>query len=249
MQEVYFYDCNCTVGKQKNAGLFIPEDKETVIGLLKNVNVKKAVAFHTAQLILSAKTGNERPISEIENDDIFIPSVAVAPNASDEFMSIDELDKFITENGVKMATMFPKSHIFSPSKWQMGETYSYLEEKEIPLMLSLTEVSAEQLYEILSNHKKLKVICKDTGFSNDKNLYRLMELFENLYTETGTYTTCGGIRHITEKFGAERILFGSGLSYSAPGASVAKVLCSEISDEDKIKIAHKNLENLLKEGE
>ena len=247
MSDIYFYDCNCCIGKLKTPAGFIPTDTEAVAALLKKVNVKKAVTTHTAQLNLSARSGNERLASEIKNSDIFIPAVAVEPNSSDEFITLEELEKFIAENGVKMATMFPKSHVFSPAEWQMGETYSFLEEKNIPLLLSLTEVSADQIYEILSNHKSLKVIVKDTSFSNDKNLMRLMELFENFYLETGTYSTAGGISYVVKKFGAERILFGSGLHFSEPGASVCKVLCSEISDSDKIKIAHENLENMLKE--
>lgn len=247
MQEVYFYDCNLTIGINSKPNLFMPEDKDTVKTLLKKVNVKKAVTCHAAQFSLSAKAGNNTLVSEIKNDDFFAPAVAVAPNASDEFMSIKDLDQFINKNNVKLATMIPKTSLFSASKWQMGETYSYLEQKGLPLLLSFSEITADGLYEILSNYKKLNVILKDTGFSNDKTIYRLLELFENLYIETGTYTTCGGVEHITEKFGAKRLVFGSGLSYAAPGASVAKVLCSDISDEDKIKIAHKNFENLIKE--
>lgn len=249
MSEIYFYDCNCTFGKLSKVHEYTPTDKETVIRLLKKINVKRAIVSHTSQQYLTPKEGNEILVSEIKNDEIFVPSVTVMTNSSGEFISLKELDRFIDKNGVKLAQMFPKTHNFSPAEWQMGETYSYLEEKGIPLMLSINEVSADQIYEILSNHKKLNIICKDTSFSHDRNIMRLMELFENLYLESGTYSTCGGISYVTEKFGADRLIFGSGLQFAEPGAACAKVLCADISDEDKIKIAHKNIEKLIKEGE
>mgnify|MGYP003295337219 CR=1 FL=1 len=51
--------------------------------------------------------------------------------------------------------------------------------------------------------------------------------------------------YITKKFGSQRLIFGSNLPVSDPGAAIAKVACADISYEDKIKIAHGNLEKLI----
>lgn len=247
MSDTYFFDCNLSFGRLKNPPTNIPLYKEEILGILDKINIKKAMATHTAQQFLGAKDGNVVLVSEIADSNALMPVVTVMPNSADEFLKLDELDKFIYKNNIKMATMFPKTHAYSPSDWQMGEIYSYLEEKNIPLLLSFTEVSSDQIYNILSNHKSLKVIVKDTSFSHDTDVFRLMELFEGFHLETGTYATCGGIDFAAGKFGAHRLIFGSNLPHSAPGAAVAKVACSSLLFEDKIKIAHKNLENLIKE--
>ena len=245
MENIYFFDCNCSFGKLKNGSGLMPKDKDTIIEIMKKVNIKKAIPTHTSQKFLGAKAGNEILVSEIENDDMFIPLVTVLPNSSGEFINLEKLDEFVVKNSIKFANMFPKTHGFSPAEWQMGDTYSYLEKKGIPLLISISEVTADEMYGILSNHKSLKVICKDTSYTNDMRIMRLMELFENFYLETGTYHTCDGISYITEKFGAQRLIFGSNLPSSDPGAAIAKVACADISLEDKIKIAHKNLEKLI----
>ena len=245
MDGLIFYDCNCVFGRKKQAFAYDDLNKDKLIGQLKKVNVERAVVSHTAQQFLSVKRGNEILLSKIKNDDIFIPAAAVMPNAAGEFMEISEFDTFVQTNGIKMIKMYPKTQNFSASEWQMGELYSYFEKKRLPLMVSIEEVGADGLYGMLSNHPALRVICTDCGFSNDRDMMRLMEIFQNLYLETGTFYTHGGIEYVVEKFGAQRLLFGTNLQHAEPGAAAARILYADITESEKRKIAYENMKTML----
>ncbi len=54
-----------------------------------------------------------------------------------------------------------------------------------------------------------------------------------------------GIEEICRRFGARRLLFGTGLPFTEAGPSIAQITYAEISDADKRSIAGDNLRKLL----
>ena len=58
-----------------------------------------------------------------------------------------------------------------------------------------------------------------------------------------------GIERFVARFGAARLLFGSGLPESSPGGLIGYVMYSDISDDDKAAILAGNVETLLREVE
>ena len=69
----------------------------------------------------------------------------------------------------------------------------------------------------------------------------------NLYLETGTFLMHNGFRHFCDNMGADKLLFGSGVPDGSIAASVSQLLLSDISEEEKEKIASGNLKRLLAE--
>ena len=93
----------------------------------------------------------------------------------------------------------------------------------------------------------MKVIYTDLGYANDRGLMSLIKLFDNLHIETSSYGTLDGIEFVTNKYGAERLVFGSGMPYFSASASVSRILFAKIKDDDKETIAYKNILRLTGE--
>ena len=53
------------------------------------------------------------------------------------------------------------------------------------------------------------------------------------------------IEEFVELYGAEKLLFGTGLSIQDPGQAIAQLNYSQISVNDKELIGYKNLERIL----
>jgi len=75
-------------------------------------------------------------------------------------------------------------------------------------------------------------------------LYELMEARPNVYLETGLLHTYRSIEYISQRFGAERIIFGTGFR-SNNGAFIATLAHADATPEQAALIAHGNLERLL----
>ena len=143
--------------------------------------------------------------------------------------------------------MFPAAadQAYSMAEWNCGELFRVLEEGRIPLILGLEQTSWNELYELLSRHPELNVILANVNYRIDRNLYVMLEKFDHLYLETYGYKVFGGIEEICRRFGARRLVYGSGMPVFSGSAAVSMIRYAQIGEEEKRMIAYKNLETLL----
>lgn len=246
MDELKFVDANCAIGRRRKVYPFSVTEKNAIKKELQRCNITKAICHHTTAKEYNALEGNRILMEEIRDDGFFLPAYVMVPNHAGDFPPFAELKKELKENGVRLIKMFPSrgEQSFSLAKWNMEEAFTFLSDIKMPLMLPYSNGGADDLHQVLSSYPELKVIVTDASYGADKELMRLMELSENLYLETSNYTTLDGIAYVTQRFGAERLIFGSGAPFVSAGAAVAKILFADISEEEKEKIAFRNLENL-----
>ena len=103
----------------------------------------------------------------------------------------------------------------------------------------------EDVAGILKAHPSLNLVLLRTSYRCDRMLYPLFEKYDGLAIEAATYQVTHGIEEVCTRFGAERLLFGTGLPFTEAGPSIAQITYAEISDEEKQLIAGGNLRRLL----
>lgn len=115
----------------------------------------------------------------------------------------------------------------------------------IPLFLDMDQTNWEEVATILQRRSNLNLVLLRTSYRIDRVIYPLFERYENLRIEAATYQVNYGIEEVCRRFGARRLLFGTGLPVTEAGPSIAQIAYAEISDEDKALIAGGNLWELL----
>jgi predicted TIM-barrel fold metal-dependent hydrolase len=143
--------------------------------------------------------------------------------------------------------MFPskEEHFYSMDEWNCGDLLSMLEENNIALFLGMDQIDFNELCRICENHRKLNIILTDLRYRMDRNLYPLIGKYNNIYIETIGYKVHQGIEEICRKFGANRLVFGSGMPLYSGASAVSMINYARIRPEEKEMIAYKNLEELL----
>ncbi|MBQ8004651.1 MAG: amidohydrolase family protein, partial [Oscillospiraceae bacterium] len=135
------------------------------------------------------------------------------------------------------------------AEWSCGELFTALEEHQIPLLLPLSRVGGDfnAVHNIMKEHKELRVILTGVGYTTMRDVYPLLAMFPNLYISTSVYRGFEGIEDTVERFGANRLVFGSGMPSVSGASSVALLTYARISDEDKALIGSGNIKRLLSE--
>jgi predicted TIM-barrel fold metal-dependent hydrolase len=146
---------------------------------------------------------------------------------------------------VRAVTMFPLEHEYTISPWNAGALFKFLEHGRIPLLLGLDQVSWDGLHDILTRYPGLIVIMTGLHYAIDRNMYPLLREFPQLYLETSGIMAHRGIEDICARFGAQRLVFGSGMPVFSGGSAVSLVLYAAISAAEKAMIANGNLQRLL----
>lgn len=249
MKKIEIFDCEASFGicgyKRENT----PITKDDMLEKFNRYGIDCAVVKYEYSLSGVASLGNMELINEIRDDSNLFPMWSVLPHYTGEFPAPEELVSLMKENNVRIITLPAGNWVVG--EWTCGELFRTLEKHKIPLFLPLSRINNgfEGVYQILKEHKDLRLILTGVGYTCLRDIYPLLAMFPNLYICTSTYKAFEGIEETVERFGAGRLVFGSGMPALSGAASVALLTYARISDEDKQMIASGNLIKLMSEVE
>lgn len=87
----------------------------------------------------------------------------------------------------------------------------------------------------------------NVSYRINRDLYPRLKAYPHLYVETSGFEQHCGIQDVYERFGADRLLFGSRMPYFCAGASRHAIDCAGIPEEAKMAIGAANVKRLLAE--
>lgn len=252
-----YIDCDTRVGRSsgtRNVGGFDKSARDLLLEM-DRFGIDKAIVFHTMALEYSPSVGNEMLMKEIRGlEDRLLPCWVVLPHQTGEMPHPKKLVPEMLENGVGFARIFPNfpanSHRFELAEWCIGELLSELEEASIPLLVDFSLFRREQppfrdVYSMCSNHPKLPIILTGTQARNNRSLYPLLSLFDNLYIQTGGFYVHRGLEDVVERIDNRPLLFGSSWPVLGMGAAHFHLERSLISQDEKNRISGGTLIDLI----
>ncbi len=204
-----------------------------------------ALVYHASAVEYNQDYGNRRLLEEIEGHQTLIPQWVLMPNHTHEMPPADELIPEMLELGVRAARIYPKMHAFPLSDDVSGPLLEGLQERHIPVFADLGELSIDQAANLAERCPELPVVLCGVRWASDRQLEPALERAENLHIETHFFQGHRAYERFVKQFGAERLIFGTGLPDCSPGAAVMMSLYEDIADDERRKIAGGNLMRLL----
>lgn len=136
-------------------------------------------------------------------------------------------------------------HNFSFESWCAGELFEYLQANSILTLVAREEIEWNSLASVLENFPRLPVLLLETGYRGDRYLFPLLERHSNLYFDSSTYVAHRQLETFVERWGADRLVFGSRLPLYSPGAALAVLATARIPEPARLAIAGGTLRKLL----
>lgn len=242
--ELIYFDCNMRLGR---ATAVRPEHRLDTAGLLDEMdylNISSALIYHVWSAEWDAGGGNEQLLTEIAGQPRFYPCLVPLPHATGETGPPAEFAARVRElHGA--ARLYPQPHSYSLSDWCMGPALQALAEAEVPTLLESSQVSWDELAHLVATYPRLPLILLGHSYRANRLLYPLLEKYDNLYLEIATHQAMAGIDDICQRFGPQRLLFGTGLPLLDGGGAVAQIVYANLPLVDKQLIAGGNLARLL----
>ncbi len=245
MPHIPFFDCNCLIGLQASRE---PEQiwrTEDILAELEYHHIAGALVAHAQAVQYDPAYGNEQVLAECRKSPRLFPCWVVMPHWAGDFPEPDALVKQMKRRGVRAARVYPKTMNWSLAEYSSRPLLSALEEAGIPLFIPYAETSPGELHALCLRHPRLPVVATGLSWGTPRQMFPVFQDCPNLHIETSAYQGHRGLKVFAEQFGAERILFGSNLPYTSPGACKATVMYSGLTAGEKRLAAGANLARLL----
>jgi predicted TIM-barrel fold metal-dependent hydrolase len=242
-----FFDCNVILGRLHKPTPGGNLDAEKLLREMDRYGIREALVYHILARRSAPVRGNRLASEAAATSDRLHACWVVLPPATGELPPLEELEAQMTEAGVRAVRMFPDpaGHLFSLSNTVCGKLFAWMEARRLPLFLEQTTVPWRDLDELLSRHPGLPVVLVDITYRINRELYPLLKTYPQLSVEISYLQQHRGIEDICERFGSERLLFGSKIPYLCPGSARHMVEKAAIPTDAKAAIAGRNLRNLL----
>lgn len=254
-------DCNCAIGYRTvnyevvNHERFFVREKvrqaqnaEQLLEQLDFCGIEGAVVYHNTMIDVSPEYGNLNIIEEVKKaEGRLFPTWTILPPITDAEFAPEPLFRRMKECGVRMLRAYPERNRYLLNAVTMGELLGEIESARIPLYLS-PSTGWQEIYDVLQQYPKLTVLIHNYGlWSSNRFLYPLLRSYPNVYIESGDMQSAGEMKDICNKFGSEKIVFGSDYPSNHMGGPLAAFFGADISRDDKTNIAHRNIERIWNE--
>jgi hypothetical protein len=243
-----FFDANLFVGLPMK-GVYGPaRDGVELEKLLSHCGIERAVPWHIAQYDYHPRIGNQLIAEMVGRSSHLYGCWTILPSITRELPSPDVLFSEMKLNRIGALRIFPEQGRFLMNRLVMGDLLQGAAERRIPILLSPERGAPwPAIVSLLEQFPTLTCILCDIGeWSMDRQTWPLLEAYPNVCLETSLLSfQAGGVEATVQRFGGNRLIFGSGFPVRSPEASMLQLTHAEISDRDKVSIACGNLESLI----
>jgi len=212
---------------------------------MERLGIERALVSHTLARTYDPGHGNQILMDEIAGHETLAPCWTLLPPACGEMGSPDELMDEMARAGVRAVRLYPREHSYSLAEWQCGELFEALAERQYVVLLDLAEGSWQEIERICRTYPRLALIVTWVGYRQLRPLFALLRRCDNLYCDLSNLSTYLGIEEVLDRFGSERLVFGTGLPIADPGGPIARLFYTDAPPAVLDAIAHGNLTRLL----
>ena len=230
------FDANVRLG---HSGVYgeLALETDDLLKEMDRFGIRRALVSHFAGEEYDAEEGNNLLASELHER--LTPAWAALPEPP-------FIQKLVARHPMAVRLSFGvKKHNLSWAPWCSGELYEYLQEHSVLTLIAREDIEWDSLAQLLGNFPRLQVLLLETGYRADRYLFPLFKQNANLYIDTSTYVAHRQLESLVEKFGPDRLLFGSRLPLYTAGAALAVLASARISEAAKLSIAGGTLRRLL----
>lgn len=211
--------------------------------------VDEAIVYHQSMVDVAPDHGNKALLSDPANYTGRLKGVlGVLPSVSDAGFSVEEIFALIKKHGIFGVRAWPQLNRFMLDRVTCGDLLDALTEKKVPLYLS-PEDNWKFIFDAMKEFPDLTVIVTNYGlWGSDRFFYPLVRAYPNLYVDMSDFQEIRGVEAFVDKFGSERMLYGSNFPSDNMVGPLAALLGAKVRSADKENIAHGNAERLWAEN-
>lgn len=250
------FDANCMLGRHCKWKAGDLQSADDLLTEMDHYGIAEAMVFDCMSAEHHPQDGNARVVRAVKPRPRLHAAWAALPTgAPDEQVGGEELVSRMRTARVGALWLFTRVYRFTLSDWCIDELIGPLAAARVPLFINpnasggdwaTDQTDWDGVVALCKRWPTLPVVVSEFRIRQTQRLiYRALEACPNLHIELSGYWLHHGIEHVTRRWGARRLIFGSHWPLFGQHMTLAPLTCADISDRDKHDIAGDNLRRLL----
>jgi predicted TIM-barrel fold metal-dependent hydrolase len=238
-------DINCMIGQWPSQKLRFC-DSAGLLAAMDEYHITHCVAYHS-DTHWDLRQGNDQMHQAAEQSGGRIRHAYVLrPNLDSAELPDGPtlLQKLRREKPVAIK-MFPNQHRFLADSFYCGDLLEVLNELGMPVMFDPDQrPSYEALPKLAADFPRIRFILLRTAINESRYTLPLLKKTKNVFFDTSVMIDAGLIDEIVERFGSERLLFGSNQPFHVPAGALGMIFYGRFSDQHKQNILWNNWQQI-----
>jgi predicted TIM-barrel fold metal-dependent hydrolase len=257
MKDLQLFDCDVMLGRidghfaTYQGGLNSFENVGAIEKALDTFGVKSALVYSSWAKFQNTRSGNEELAKSIKNHGNLYPCFIISPEMEFDRSFPDSFTSSLKDNKVCAVRVCPTSNYYELEEYVMKDMFAILNNMRMPVFIDHDTVKWQdpfnwsQVHTLCEKYPQIPFIPCRHGRKTARNVYPIMKDCDNLYLDVSYFQLNRAIRDIAEKFGAERMIFGTGMPVFDPRLPITGLVFSQLSDKDRMLVASGNLKRLI----
>ena len=250
------FDAHVQIGrhlKLEENGLHTAED---LLAEMDHYGISEALVVDSLSRENHPKDGNQRILEVTKaNPRLHIGWAGMPSGIKSEQLDPYEFVAEMQRQKVGGLFLYPNQYFFKLSDWSVDDLLEPVSASKVPVFINPTESNGgggsdatdwDGIVSLCRRWPDIPIVISENRIRRSQRLlYKAFDACPNLHLELSAYWLHRGIEYITERWGSERLIFGSGWPKFGQHMTLATLTTAEISDRDKRLIAGDNLRRLL----
>jgi predicted TIM-barrel fold metal-dependent hydrolase len=220
-------------------------DVASLTARLDALGIDSALVYHTVAATYDAARGNARLLAEIRGAPRLVPCFVLGPLETGEHGDPATLGERLAADSVRAVRALPRNHAWSLAGREARLLAETVAAAGLPVFVDLAQTDWSDIDSLASAVPSLQIVVCRVGYRDLRRLLPLLERHAGLRCDLSYFAAHDGVEEITARFGAERLLFGTGMPECEPAGALARLTFAELSESDADAIGHDNAVRLL----
>jgi predicted TIM-barrel fold metal-dependent hydrolase len=239
----HLVDVNAMLGRYPRADVGTGT-VEALLARMDHVGIAAAIVGHTMSWLHDPATGNRRVVELVRDQPRLAPCWVILPHACGEVAPPAQFIAQAREHGVQAVRGYPADHRYNLAGADIAPMLEAITAAGLPLLVDIRQTDWSTVETVAGRYPDLPVIVCEIGYRDIRRVTGVLERTANVYLDLADLSSHCGLELLVDRFGAGRILFGTGAPVRDQAEAVTRLLWSELDDAAVAAIGAANLRGL-----
>ncbi|MFG1688849.1 amidohydrolase family protein [Nonomuraea sp. NPDC049269] len=221
----------------------------TVTGALAGMDrfgIAEAVVSHTLSWLHDPGTGNRELLGLVAAEPRLHPCWVMLPDTCGETGTPAQFVAAALDGGVRAVRAYPGDHGYDLAGRDAAPMLGAIAEAGLPLLVDAPQIGWPAVESIAAAHPGLPIVVGSLGYRLLRQAAGVLSRTGNVYLGLANLSSHRGLEWLVERYGAHRLVFGTGAPLRDPAEAVTRLLWAELDDDAVATIGSGTLLGLLK---